>query len=153
MLNQVACHLKYAIFVIIGILVVIMLSKWTGKKDLVTPATPTTLLQQPQQQRQVMGDVMSQAAASNRDSYTEGQNPVVSLIDVTTALASLNTTIAFYGDVEVAEVAGAPIHTLKAEMLTRQQVLMQQLTSPHTTPPAPTQLMHTELAPLPAAPI
>ena len=139
MLNQVTCHLKYAIFVVVGILIAILLSKWTGSSGGKggDGSSATTLLQQPHEQRQVMATVLSQAAVSNKDSYTEGQHPVISLIDVTTALASLNTTIAFYGDVRVAEVAGAPIHTLKAEMLARQQELIQQLTTSLPLPPLP----------------
>ena len=132
MLSQVACHLKYAIFVLVGIVVVILLSKWTGKRC-VQPATSSG---------GVVERVMVNSAHANEASYNPSQHPANALIEATTALVSLNTAAEYSGDAEVARVAGASVDTLRREMMARQQELMAQLVS---DPPA-------QLQPLPAPP-
>jgi hypothetical protein len=123
---NIACHLKYALFVVAGIMVVVLLSKWTGKKAVVG-AGPSQVQQ-----------VVNQAAEHNTSAHSQ-HDAVVALVDVTTALASLNTAVALSGEECVKKAAGVPTRTLENEMVAYQRKLMRQL-GEHPTgtlPPLP----------------
>jgi hypothetical protein len=103
--------LKYAVIVVTGLVVVVLLSKWTGRK----PVAST----------QVQA-VVTRAAESNTASYSQN-DPVASLVDVTTAIASLQTAVALSGAACVSNATGVPTHTLEREMTTHQSRLMRQV--------------------------
>jgi hypothetical protein len=106
--------LKYALIVVVGVVIVAGLSKWTGLNK---PAMPAQVQ-----------SVVSRAADFNTSSHCN-QDTLASLVDVTTALASLNTAVALSGDACVTRAAGVPTHTLESEMLAHQRQLMRQLAS------------------------
>lgn len=119
-------HLKYALFVVAGIMVVVGLSIWTGlKKPVATPAQ--------------LRRVVDRAAEHNTASHSG--DAVGALVDVTTALASLDTAVALSGDACVARAAGVSPRTLENEMRAHQMRLVRQLGEPapfrESLPPLP----------------
>lgn len=123
MLNNMACHLRYALLVVAVVIVIILLSRWTGKKSggLATP-TLTPLAR-------VHGDVKSvveEAAAANEAAHAQ-PNRLEALIDVTSALATLNTASTLAGKEPVTQAAGVPVRTLEQELAAHQRQLLTEL--------------------------
>ena len=119
MLSRLACHIKYALLVLLTLVVVVLLSKWTGKKagpgHVPTPSVTR------------VKHVVRQAAESNTASHSEHQDLVDSLVDVTTAIVSLKTAVSLTGDEDVKAASGVSTQVLEGEMVNHQRALMRQL--------------------------
>lgn len=130
MLNQVAWHVRYALIVIIVVVIIILLSRWTGKTSL--PVAPSVSLSSSPASSAIaianadVHAVVAEADAANTAAHTH-TNPLDALIDVTTALATLNTAAYLAGKEPVSRAAGVPFRTLEHEMASYQRQLMVEL--------------------------
>ena len=115
---MIPCNLKYALVVVTAIIIIVGLSIWTGKRS------PPSRVQ----------GVVTRAAKLNTASHSN-QDTMTSLLDVTAALATLNTAVELSGDEAVARATGVPIHTLEGEMMAHQRLLIRQLDT--SLPPLP----------------
>jgi dihydroxyacetone kinase DhaKLM complex PTS-EIIA-like component DhaM len=115
-------HLKYALIVIAALVVVVLLSKWTGTR---TGAAPS------QVQRVVRQAADHNTAAHNQD------DPVAALVDVTSALACLHTAVELSGPECVEKASGVSTRTLENEMVSHQRSLMRQMGEPVGVQPLP----------------
>lgn len=126
MLNKLQTHLKYSILILYGVVVIVMLSKWTGKQDV---NSDTAYLPHPKQRLRA---VMRKAALHNSTAHS-GQDAIASLVDVTQALSALNTAVTLVGNTEVAGETGVSTRTLQNEMIAKQAQLMAQISEPPET--------------------
>ena len=118
MLN-LAIHLKYAVIVLTGLMVIVLLSKWTGKRggtNYIPPPAASNIKK-----------VVQQAANANTSSHSTHQDMVDSLVDVTTAIVSLKTAVELAGDKDVRAASGVTTQTLEREMIQHQRNLMREL--------------------------
>jgi flagellar biosynthesis/type III secretory pathway M-ring protein FliF/YscJ len=131
-MNQLSCHLRYALIVIAAVVLIIMLSRWTGKTNF-KPTTPTT-----SSSRVDVKTVVDEAAAANQAAHSS-TNTLDALLDVTTAIATLNTATTLAGKEPVTNAAGVSLRTLEQEMGAHQRQLIMQLQQPapqqHPTSP------------------
>jgi hypothetical protein len=125
---HLSLHLKYALVVLTGLTVIILLSKWTGRRggNYTPPPAAAARIQ----------EVVQQAANANTASHSTHQDMVDSLVDVTSAIASLKTAVELAGDKDVRAASGVTTLTLEREMVVHQRNLMQQLKL-MSTPSAP----------------
>ena len=130
MLNGIACHIKYALLVFLGLMVIVLLSKWTGKK-----AGPGHI---PPPSTAKVKHVVTKAAESNTASHSSNQDVVDSLVDVTSAIVSLKTAVDLAGDQDVKAASGVSTQVLESEMVAHQRNLMSQLKNKLNAPPPPT---------------
>jgi hypothetical protein len=140
MLNGISCHIKYALLVFLGLVVIVLLSKWTGKR-----AGPGHI---PPPSTAKVKQVVTKAADSNTASHSSHQDVVDSLVDVTSAIVSLKTAVDLAGDKDVKAASGVSTQVLEGEMVAHQRNLMSQLKNMLNAPPPPTP-HQTPLQPLP----
>lgn len=122
-MNQLACHLRYALIVIAFVIIIIMLSRWTGKNNFshTTPTTSASPLS-----RVDVKTVVDEAAAANQAAHAQN-NQLDALLDVTTALATLNTATTLAGKEPVTEASGVSVRVLKQELVAHQRQLIMEL--------------------------
>lgn len=131
MLNNFACHVRYALVVVGIVVVIILLSRWTGKTTPVpTPTTSAAPLS-----RADVRTVVAEAAAANESAYTQ-PNRLDALVDVTAALATLNTASSLAGKDPVTQAAGVPVRTLEHELASHQRQLIMELQGGAPVPPS-----------------
>jgi hypothetical protein len=121
MLDFLTRHVKYAVLVLLGFTLVMMLSRWTGRKlpdGFVTP--PATLDVQ---------RVVDHAAQSNMTAHRT-PDPAKALVDITAALTALKTTSVLVGEDTVVRAAGVSPVVLENEMKQHQARLLRQLQTP-----------------------
>ena len=138
MMNQLACHLRYALIVLAAGLLIILLSRWTGKNNF-APTYATTLSPAD------VKTVVDEASLANQAAHSQ-TNKLDALLDVTTALATLNTATSLAGKEPVTQAAGVPLRTLEHELAAHQRQLMLELDA--AAAPAPAHAPH-PLQPLP----
>jgi len=117
MLNQVPPHVRYALIVVIVTVVIILLSRWTGKGT--APTVP------PLSYTDVRA-VVRAAATANTAAHTQ-PNRLDALVDLTAALATLNTATMLAGEDVVTKAAGVSVATLEQELVVHRQQLMSEL--------------------------
>ena len=139
MLNGISCHIKYALLVFLGLMVIVLLSKWTGKK-----AGPGHI---PPPSTAKVKQVVTKAAESNAASHSH-QDVVDSLVDVTSAITSLKTAVDLAGDQDVKAASGVSTQVLESEMIAQQRNLMSQLKN-QLSAPKPQNYQAPTLQPLP----
>jgi hypothetical protein len=118
MWGNLSLHIKYAVLVMTGLLVIVLLSKWTGKRCGTPPASANKLK---------INQVVQKAANANTASHSGAQDMVDSLVDVTSAIVSLKTAVDLSGDNDVRAATGVTTQTLEREMTVHQRNLMHQL--------------------------
>jgi len=126
MLNGISCHIKYALLVFLGLIVIVLLSKWTGKK-----AGPGHI---PPPSAAKVKQVVTKAAELNTAAHSSHQNVVDSLVDVTSSIVSLKTAVDLAGDKDVKAASGVSTQVLESEMVAHQRNLMSQLKHQLSTP-------------------
>ena len=121
MLGNLACHLRYALIIIVVIIVIVLLSRWTGKSASPPPPPPVAAASLAD-----VKSVVAEAAAANEAAHAQ-PNRLDALVEVTAALATLNTATSLAGKEPVTTAAGVPVRTLEHEMGAHQRQLMMEL--------------------------
>jgi len=111
MLNNVACHLRYALIVIMVVILIICLSRWTGKTS-VTYGRPE--------------QVVAKAVADNQAARSK-TNRLEALLDVTAALATLQTVTFLAGPAAVNHAVGKSVQEVEEQLMDHQHQIMMDL--------------------------
>ena len=123
MLDQFACHLRYALIVMVVVVVIILLSRWTGKKSATLIVEKPAAAAPSVARSSGVAAIVAEAAAANEAAHAQTDR-LDALVNVTSALATLNAADSLAGSDAVSAAAGAPIQTLQHELGAHQYQLM-----------------------------
>jgi hypothetical protein len=118
MLSAVKTHVRYAIMVLLAFIGLIMLSKWTGRREVPGFVAAPSISQ--------VQSLTERAAAANFASHKTA-DPVRALVEVSTALATLSATTSLVGQGPVTKAAGVAPQQLEHEMLAHQGYLIRSI--------------------------